>query len=157
MSLTVDVQYAAPCAGAPDSAAFERWVAAALAGFRGDRDMALTVRIADEAEVADLNGRFRGRERPTNVLSFPAELPDVIAPRVLGDIVLCAPVVRREAEEQGKCEQAHWAHLTVHGVLHLLGFDHQDDRQAAEMEGMERRILGELNYPDPYESIETRR
>ena len=110
----------------------------------------LTVRIVDEAEGTELNERYRHRTGPTNVLSFPFEQPALLQPPLLGDIVLCAPVVAREAAAQGKAPAAHWAHLVVHGVLHLLGHDHEDERQAEEMEALERDILATLGLPDPY-------
>ena len=139
-----DVSHSAD--GIPDAARFQQWAEAALA----DEDRAsvsLSVRIVDEAEIQELNQRYRNKAGPTNVLSFPFESP---VPLELGDIVLCAPVVRREAEEQGKELTAHWAHLLVHGVLHLCGHDHQADDEAEEMEREEVRILANLGYPDPY-------
>lgn len=110
----------------------------------------LTVRVVDASEGRELNLRWRGRDYATNVLSFPAEDLAEIAPDLLGDIVLCAPVVVAEAAEQGKPVMAHWAHLTVHGVLHLLGFDHEDDAAAALMEEHERAILAGMGIADPY-------
>ncbi len=115
----------------------------------------LTVRIVDGAEAAELNRRYRGRSGPTNVLSFPFDgMPGVDLP-LLGDIVVCAPVVVREAREQGKPERAHWAHIVVHGVLHLLGYDHVEPEQARIMEGLEKQILGKLGIPDPYGDEQT--
>ena len=110
----------------------------------------LTIRIVDEAEGRELNRRWCDRDYATNVLSFPAEGLADIAPDLLGDIVLCAPVVTAEAAAQGKSAAAHWTHLTVHGVLHLLGFDHQDEHSAAAMEEHERAILASLGFADPY-------
>ncbi|HKK22196.1 MAG TPA: rRNA maturation RNase YbeY, partial [Pseudohaliea sp.] len=127
---------------------FERWVAAALGGDGGAAE--LTVRVVDEAEGRELNRRYRGKDYATNVLSFPADLPPGVDLPLLGDLVLCAPVVAREAAGQGKLEAHHWAHLTVHGVLHLLGEDHQGDAEAERMEAAERRILAGLGMPDPY-------
>lgn len=148
MSVTVDVQYGAKTEGLPAPGQIRTWVRAALAGRRGAGE--LTVRIVDEAEGAELNARYRGRSGPTNVLSFPFEgVPGVDLP-LLGDIVICAPVVRREAAEQGKPEPAHWAHLVVHGTLHLSGHDHIEAGEARAMEAMERQILAGLGYPDPY-------
>ena len=152
--LEVDVQYAADGDELPAADAIETWVAAALAGCgagRGDAAGAqLTVRIVGAAEGTELNERYRHRTGPTNVLSFPFEQPALLQPPLLGDIVLCAPVVAREAAAQGKAPAAHWAHLVVHGVLHLLGHDHEDERQAEEMEALERDILATLGLPDPY-------
>lgn len=147
----VDVQYAnAPRAGQPDDAAIRRWAGAALAGRRDAAQ--LVVRIVDEAEGRELNANYRGRDGATNVLSFDFGEPDLLDPPLLGDIVVCAPVVEREAQEQGKAPEAHWAHLVVHGVLHLLGFDHEDESEAERMEGIEREVLAGLGYPDPYAS-----
>ena len=97
-----------------------------------------------------LNRDYRGKDCPTNVLSFPMELPEEFNMPMLGDLVICAPVVAREAEEQGKSPESHWAHMVVHGVLHLQGYDHQNSAEAEEMESLERRILAGLGYPDPY-------
>jgi probable rRNA maturation factor len=147
--LEVDVQYAVDAvAGLPAPGTIEDWVGAALAG-RG-AGAQLTVRIVAETEGRELNERYRRRAGATNVLSFPFETPDLLQPPLLGDIVLCAPVVEREAAEQGKAPEAHWAHLVVHGVLHLLGYDHEEARAAAEMEGLETDILATLGFPDPY-------
>ena len=106
----------------------------------------------DEAESADFNQRYRDKMGPTNVLSFPFEPPlGGQGRRYLGDLVICAPLVAREAAEQGKSPEAHWAHLVVHGVLHLLGYDHLDEAEAQAMEALETAILGDLGYPPPYE------
>jgi probable rRNA maturation factor len=110
-----------------------------------------TIRIVDEAESRLLNREYRGRDKPTNVLSFPAELPPgLLDYQCLGDLVICAPVVEREALEQGKRAQAHWAHLVVHGMLHLQGMDHQTETEAAEMEALEIEILHTLGHTNPY-------
>jgi len=146
--LALDLQIVTASPDVPKEADFRRWAAAALEGRRQDTE--LSVRIVDEAEGRELNSRFRGRDYATNVLSFPVELPPGVDAPLLGDLVICAPVVAREAAEQGKAERAHWAHLVVHGVLHLLGFDHIEDHEAQEMEALERAILSELGYPDPY-------
>ena len=134
--------------GVPEQAEFSRWVEAALQGRIDDWELA--IRLVDEAESQALNRDYRGKDAPTNVLSFPAELPDGIDLPLLGDLVICAPVVAREAREQDKLWLAHWAHLTVHGVLHLLGFDHKTVTEAEVMENEERRILAQLGYADPY-------
>jgi probable rRNA maturation factor len=144
----VEVQYACASDGLPREEDFQRWVARALCGRSGAAE--LTVRIVDSDESAELNEHYRGRAGPTNVLSFPYEpLPGAAVP-LLGDLVICAPVVAREAREQGKELRAHWAHMVVHGVLHLLGYDHQDERQAQEMETLETGILAAMGFPDPY-------
>ena len=110
----------------------------------------LTIRIVSLEESAYLNKKYRKKEGPTNVLSFVSEGAEKIVPDFLGDLVVCAPVVNKEACQQGKNIEAHWAHMIVHGVLHLLGLDHQDSCQAEAMENRERSILSKLGYPDPY-------
>src|SRR5699024_10906872 len=119
------------------------------AGIDGADVVQLSVRIVDEAESAQLNAQYRDRDYPTNVLSFPADatMPGL---RVLGDLAVCAGVVQREADGQGKAVGAHWTHMIVHGVLHLLGFDHIKDEEAGHMEALECRIMAELGYDDPY-------
>lgn len=150
--LDVAVSYALPRAGIPAAVSFRRWAAAALAGRIREADLA--IRLVDAKEGRALNRHYRGRDYATNVLSFPADLPEGLPKGVrmplLGDLVLCAPVVTKEAREQGKPLAAHYAHLTVHGVLHLLGWDHGDDREAEAMEALERQILAGLGIDDPY-------
>ncbi|TXI49690.1 MAG: rRNA maturation RNase YbeY [Lysobacter sp.] len=152
--LDIAVGYAVPRAGVPAAASFRRWMSAALQGRIREADLA--VRIVGEDEGRALNRHYRGKDYATNVLSFPGELPpEVKLPKgvtmpLLGDIVLCAPVVAREAAEQSKPLAHHYAHLTVHGCLHLLGMDHQDEREAQCMEQLEREILAALNIDDPY-------
>ena len=146
--LDVAVNYAAPRAGVPAAVSFRKWVAAALKGRIREADLA--IRIVDEREGQALNRHYRGKDYATNVLSFPAELPEGVKLPLLGELVICAPVVAREAAEQGKPVAAHYAHLTVHGVLHLLGWDHEHDKDAEAMEQLEREVLAELGLPDPY-------
>ena len=146
--LDVAVNYAAPRAGVPAAVSFRKWVAAALKGRIRQADLA--IRIVDEREGQALNRHYRGKDYANNVLSFPAELPEGVKLPLLGDLVICAPVVAREAAEQGKPVAAHYAHLTVHGALHLLGWDHGDDVEAEAMEQLERGILAGLGLPDPY-------
>ena len=150
--LDVAVGYAVPRAGIPAAASFRKWVAAALAGRIREADLA--IRIVDEKEGRSLNHHYRGKDYATNVLSFPAELPEGLPKGVklplLGDLVLCSPVIAREAREQGKPLRAHYAHLTVHGALHLLGWDHEDAREADAMEQLVRQILAGIGLPDPY-------
>jgi len=150
--LDVAVGYAVPRTGIPAANSFRKWVAAALAGRIREADLA--IRIVGAKEGRALNHHYRGKDYATNVLSFPAELPEGLPEGVklplLGDMVLCAPVVAREAKEQGKSTAAHYAHLTVHGTLHLLGWDHEDARDAECMEQLEREILAGLGLPDPY-------
>ncbi len=148
MILTVDIQNASTEA-VPDEDDIRSWISAALAGRREEAE--LTVRLVDNDEMTELNGRYRDKPRPTNVLSFPADLPPEVDIPLLGDIVICAPVVSREAAEQGKTLASHWAHLTVHGTLHLLGYDHIIDAEAEEMEALETAILAGMNIPCPYE------
>jgi probable rRNA maturation factor len=147
MSLQVDVQVAS-AEPVPEEGDIRRWIAATLAGRRDDAEV--SVRLVDEAEMITLNQTYRGKSGATNVLSFPAQLPAAVELPLLGDIVMCAPVVRREALEQHKSEAAHWAHITVHGVLHLLGYDHLEDAQATAMEAEETRILRSLAFDCPY-------
>ena len=146
--LDVSVEYALPRLGLPAAVSFRKWVAAALKGRIREADLA--IRIVGTKEGRALNRHYRGRDYATNVLSFPAELPEGVKLPLLGDIVLCAPVVAREAREQKKALAAHWAHLTVHGALHLLGWNHEDTREAECMEQLEREILAELGIGDPY-------
>lgn len=152
--LDVSISYATARAGVPSPASFRKWVAAALEARIREADLA--IRIVGEEEGRALNRHYRGRDYATNVLSFPADIADgVKLPKgvtlpLLGDIVLCAPVVAREAHDQGKAPNAHYAHLTVHGVLHLLGWDHQDAREAEAMESLERVVLAGLGIADPY-------
>ena len=153
MSTGLDVQYALQGEGIPPASAFRVWTDAALADLGGDAE--LVIRVVDEAESRALNREYRGKDKPTNVLSFPFEAPPGVPAEelgdLLGDLVMCAPVIIREASEQGKSPQSHWAHMTVHGTLHLLGYDHQTDQEAGRMEALETRILAELGFPCPYE------
>lgn len=144
------LSYGIARAGLPSPVSFRRWVEAALTGVRRRRPVELSIRIVGLREGRTLNRTYRDMNYATNVLSFPAHLPPGVRLPLLGDIALCAPIVRREACEQGKPLAHHWAHLTVHGVLHLLGHDHVEEAQALRMEGMETRILKRLGIPDPY-------
>lgn len=152
--LDVAVRYGLPRAGLPAAASFRKWVAAALAGRIREADIG--IRLVDAGEGRALNRHYRGKDYPTNVLSFPAQVdPDIRLPAgvvlpLMGDIVLCAPVVEREAREQRKPPAAHYAHLTVHGALHLLGWDHADAADAEAMEQLEREVLAGLGVADPY-------
>jgi probable rRNA maturation factor len=148
VQLDVSVSYGLPRAGLPAAVSFRRWAAAAAQGRIRRADLA--IRLVDTKEGRALNRHYRGKDYATNVLSFPVELPEGVTLPLLGDLVICAPVVAREAAEQGKPLLAHYAHLTVHGVLHLLGLDHEDEREADAMEQMEREILAGLGLPDPY-------
>jgi probable rRNA maturation factor len=148
--LTVHVDYAIPRRGLPAPVSFKRWAEAALFAARHRKPAELSIRLVNAREGRALNRHYRDRDYATNVLSFPVELPPGIASPLLGDLAICAPVVAREAREQGKVLRDHYAHLTVHGVLHLLGFDHQEDTEAARMEKLETCILARLGILDPY-------
>jgi probable rRNA maturation factor len=148
--LALAVGYGAPRAGLPSAASFRRWVEAALHGAKRRKPTELAIRIVDLDEGRALNRDYRGKDYATNVLSFPAELPPGVALPLIGDLAICAPVVLREAAEQAKRPRDHWAHLTIHGVLHLLGHDHIDDAEAKVMEALETRILAGLGIADPY-------
>ena len=115
-----------------------------------NQDTEIVVRIVDEQESAELNEQYRHKQGPTNILSFPVEVPEGIELNLLGDLVICAPVVEKEALEQNKILAHHWAHIIVHGVLHLLGYDHIDDDEAEQMESKEIAILNKLNINNPY-------
>jgi probable rRNA maturation factor len=147
MKLDVDVQIATVFSPLPAGSELELWVQTAL---RDQAKTELTLRLVDSKESSELNSRYRGKNQPTNVLSFPAELPPGVDIPLLGDIVICAPLVSEEAAAQGKSLQAHFAHLVIHGVLHLQGYDHQDDEQAAEMEALEVEMLDSLGFANPY-------
>ena len=142
------VQYASQRPGLPAEADIRHWAGLALAGI--DRPGELTIRIIDGEEGRRLNAAYRGRDYATNVLSFPFEAPPGMDASVLGDIAICAPVVAAEAADQGKTAEAHWAHMVVHGVLHLLGYDHKSEADAREMETLEVALLRRLGLPDPY-------
>jgi probable rRNA maturation factor len=146
----VHLGYAAPRRGVPAPASFRQWVEAALRGARHRRPAELSIRIVGAREGRALNRQYRGKDYATNVLSFPVELPRGVASLLVGDLAICAPVVAREAREQGKPLRDHYTHLTVHGVLHLLGYDHQVAREAERMEALETRILATLGIADPY-------
>ncbi len=151
MSLEVTVQYGTRKPWAPPRYLVALWAYGAL-GRRGER-CDLSVRIVGSAESRRLNRRYRKKDRPTNVLAFPGEqvgAGGAARRRLLGDLVVCAPVVEREAREQGKARQAHWAHMIVHGALHLLGYDHIADKDALRMERRETAVMKSLGYTNPY-------
>ena len=135
--------------GVPSDVLFESWVKVAIGDAVDDPE--LKIRIVDSEEIQALNRDYRGKDKPTNVLSFPFESPPGIELSLLGDIIICAEVVLNEAEEQNKAIEAHWAHMVIHGVLHLLGYDHIEDVEAEEMEGLEITILTGLGYTNPYQ------
>src|SRR5690606_26014530 len=134
MTVEVDIQRATDAPDQPDDDSLIRWAALAL---RDDPGKELTIRLVDAEESRTLNREYRNRDYPTNVLSFPADLPTELNIPLLGDLVICVPVVNREASEQRKSPDAHWAHMVIHGCLHLLGHDHIDDDEAEVMEQLE--------------------
>jgi len=148
MELMLEVQYALSKDGLPSEDNLQHWAMTAIGDRRTQTE--LVIRLVDEAESATLNQQYRGKSGPTNVLSFPFQAPPPIESDLLGDLVICAPVVSTQAAEQKKTEQAHWAHLVVHGILHLLGYDHKQPAETAEMENMEIEILAQLGFSDPY-------
>jgi probable rRNA maturation factor len=153
--MTVDLQIASEVRSLPCEAEIRSWIASVLDAVPGTRATEVSVRIVDQEESRSLNHRFRGKDKATNVLSFPvvddviSGLPDA-ARQSLGDIVVCGPVVEAEAAEQRKPVADHWAHMLVHGTLHLLGYDHEACDDAEVMEAIERRILAAQGVPDPY-------
>jgi len=153
VTLVVDIQHATAEA-VPKDDDIIHWIAATLANETAQRTTPeateLSIRLIDREEMTILNKNYRGKSGPTNVLSFPADLPAELNLPLLGDIVICAPVVLEEARLQGKDSTAHWAHMAVHGTLHLLGFDHVVDADAHIMETVETAVLATLGYPCPY-------
>lgn len=152
LDLSLDLQIATNSNSLPTNADFEKWVTAVL---NSKMDCAeLTIRIVEPQESQQLNNTYRSKNKPTNVLSFPFEAPLEVELPLLGDLVICASVVENEAKEQNKPLLAHWAHMTVHGCLHLLGYDHIDDTEAEEMESIEIDIIQRLGFNNPYEEQE---
>ena len=149
MSLQVDIQTAST-GPVPSEDDIRSWIVAALAGRTRREETEISVRLVDTEEMTTINETYRDKTGPTNVLSFPSDLPDELQLPLLGDIVICAPVVRMEAVQQGKSLCAHWAHMTIHGTLHLLGYDHITKGEATTMEFLESAILAGLDYPCPY-------
>jgi probable rRNA maturation factor len=151
MTVTLDLQLA--CEGlVPEEKHFQRWVNAALAEV--SEDCELSVRLVEVDECAELNSSYRGKTGPTNVLSFPFEAPIPMDPRLLGDLVICRAVVESEAQQQNKVVSDHWAHMVIHGCLHLLGYDHIKMDEAEQMETLEKTILQSLNIDNPYRDQE---
>ncbi|MFI3155926.1 MAG: rRNA maturation RNase YbeY [Methylococcaceae bacterium] len=147
----MEIQAIFESAGQPDQQQIQLWVDAALEGY--DQDTEIVVRIVDEQESAELNEQYRHKSGPTNILSFPLDVPEGIQLDLLGDLVICAPVLEKEALQQDKLLTHHWAHIIVHGVLHLLGYDHIDDDEAELMENKEIAILNKLNINNPYTEV----
>ena len=159
-TLELDLQIASEDDDVPEPGQFENWILSALSegGFQADESLPIeiTIRIVDREESQHLNLTYRQKDKPTNVLSFPFESPEDVPLQLLGDLIICAPIVRQEAVEQHKAPTAHWAHLVIHGTLHLLGYDHIEESQAAEMETLETRVMHTLGYADPYAEAITR-
>ncbi len=147
MPIRVDLQNDDGFKGLPAEERFRHWIEAALQ--QDFRQLEQTIRIVGEAESRDLNQRFRAKDAPTNVLAFPADA-ELLEYDCLGDLVICAPVVSTEAAAQGKSDEAHWAHLVVHGMLHLQGYDHQQAADTREMESLEIKILDTIGFANPY-------
>jgi len=148
VTIQIDVQHASTCENIPADTKIINWAKLALSN--NNDPVEFTIRIVDEEEMFELNHKWRGIEKITNVLSFPAG-ENVVAPELLGDIAICAPVINREAIEQEKLLEAHWAHMIIHGVLHLLGYDHNMNEDAERMESQEIEFLKTLKFPNPYE------
>ena len=149
MNYSVDLQIETDSTGLPTLEQFESWVALALRGRRERGE--ICIRIVTPEESQTLNRDYRGKDKPTNVLSFPFETPPGIPIELIGDLAICADVVFAEAADQGKKPLDHWAHMVIHGTLHLLGFDHINDEDAEQMEALERQLLARLGIADPYE------
>jgi len=154
MSYQIDVEVNSSSTKIPSIENIELWISTALQSDELNQ-AEVSVYIVDETEGQELNAQYRGKNNPTNVLSFPADIPDEVGVPLLGDLVICAPVVEREAQEQGKTLDAHWAHMLVHGTLHLLGYDHIEDDEADVMEALETRLITQLNFPAPYDTETT--
>lgn len=152
MNYQIDIEINSQSQQIPSLQKCETWIAAALKSQQLE-DAEVSLYIVDEEESQELNSQYRGKEKPTNVLSFPADIPEEVGIPLLGDLVICAPVVEREAMEQQKSLDAHWAHMLVHGSLHLLGYDHIEDEEAEQMENLETVIIMDLGFPAPYQDI----
>lgn len=148
MDLMLDLQLACEFENLPSEAQFQLWAEHALTQFREEAE--LTIRIADEHESQELNSQYRGKDKPTNVLSFPFDAPPGIELPLIGDLIICPQVVYQESIEQEKTFHDHFAHMVIHGCLHLLGFDHINEQDAVEMETIEKQTLASLNIADPY-------
>lgn len=150
MTYQIDIENNSQCLTIPSADKCEAWIAAVLINQQID-EAEVSIYIVDEDESQELNSQYRGKEKPTNILSFPADIPEEVGVPLLGDLVICAPVIEREALEQQKSLDAHWAHILVHGSLHLLGYDHIEDDEAELMESLETNIITGLGFSAPYE------
>ncbi|UJF22948.1 rRNA maturation RNase YbeY [Shewanella sp. OMA3-2] len=148
LNLDLDLQIAVEADNLPTQAQFETWVRIAVG--QTMPAVELTIRLVEVSESQHLNHTYRGKDKPTNVLSFPFEAPAEIDLPLLGDLIICVDVVKKEAQEQEKTLEAHWAHMVIHGCLHLLGYDHIIDEEAEEMESLETQLLEHLGFTDPY-------
>ncbi len=148
MSFALDLQVACDSTELPDEDLLMSWAQSALSADNTESEM--TIRIVDEDEIQTLNRDYRAKDKPTNVLSFPAEIPEELGLSLLGDLIICADIVNEEAKQQGKTQTAHWAHMVIHGTLHLQGYDHIEPNDAEIMEKLEIEILQKLGFPDPY-------
>jgi probable rRNA maturation factor len=146
----IDIQRVCESQNQPSDAQLELWVNMVLANL--DEEFEITIRIVDESESTQLNENYRHKKGATNILSFPFEVPEGIELNLLGDLVICAPVLEREATEQNKPLYNHWAHIVIHGTLHLLGYDHIENAEAEKMETKEINFLQTLSIPNPYET-----
>lgn len=153
--VSVDIQVASTVDNVPSASVIQSWVQEVINELSVAGECEISIRIVDEEEGRELNNQYRDKDSATNVLSFPADDATIVnlppdLPQLLGDIVICGPVVEREATDQHKAIESHWAHLLVHGTLHLLGHDHENDADAEEMEAIEIRILGRRGVANPY-------
>ena len=146
--VTVELQYAVPQKALPTQAQFQAW--ADVIKTRDGETQIAAIRVVNEQEMTVLNKQYRQKKGPTNVLSFPAQLHEQVDVPFIGDIVICAPIVINEAKQQHKTEESHWAHMMVHGILHLQGYDHINDADAMQMESLEIQIMHQLGYENPY-------
>lgn len=151
MTITLDLQIATEDVELPSSEQFQLWLEAALS--QHSSDLELTIRLVNADESRQLNHQYRQKDNPTNILSFPFEVPEGIELNLLGDLVICSEIVIQEAKEQTKNVNDHWAHLVIHGCLHLLGYDHVEENEAIEMESIETTLLSTLGIDNPYQEV----
>ena len=154
MKIAIDIVNDSQSDTTPELKQCQSWLESALAHLENSRALELSIRFVESTEIQRLNREYRSKDKPTNVLSFPSQIPEAVAAEMdsyhLGDIAICSEIVESEAQAQNKQLDAHWAHLLIHGLLHLLGYDHDSDEQASEMENLEIQILKTLGFPDPY-------